>query len=55
MLNVAKLNAYYGKKQVLFGIDLTLGDGRIAAVIDGFARGIRARSAARGRDPPGRQ
>jgi branched-chain amino acid transport system ATP-binding protein len=33
MLNVAKLNAFYGKKQVLFGIDLTLGDGRIAAVI----------------------
>jgi branched-chain amino acid transport system ATP-binding protein len=33
MLNVKKLNAFYGKKQVLFGIDLTLGDGRIAAVI----------------------
>src|SRR5882762_4711056 len=33
MLNVEKLNAFYGKKQVLFGIDLTLGDGRIAAVI----------------------
>jgi branched-chain amino acid transport system ATP-binding protein len=33
MLNIEKLNAFYGKKQVLFGIDLTLGDGRIAAVI----------------------
>ena len=33
MLNVEKLNAFYGKKQVLFGIDLTLGDSRIAAVI----------------------
>jgi branched-chain amino acid transport system ATP-binding protein len=33
MLSVERLDAFYGKKQVLFGIDLTLGDGRIAAVI----------------------
>ena len=33
MLNVEKLDAFYGKKQVLFGIDLSLGDRRIAAVI----------------------
>jgi branched-chain amino acid transport system ATP-binding protein len=33
MLNVERLNAFYGKKQVLFGIDLTLDNGRIAAVI----------------------
>lgn len=33
MLTVEKLDAFYGKKQVLFGIDLTLGDRRIAAVI----------------------
>jgi branched-chain amino acid transport system ATP-binding protein len=33
MLNVEKLDAFYGKKQVLFGINLTLDDRRIAAVI----------------------
>jgi branched-chain amino acid transport system ATP-binding protein len=33
MLNVEKLDAFYGKKQVLFGIDLALDKGRIAAVI----------------------
>jgi len=33
MLTVENLNASYGKKQVLFGIDLTLGDRTIAAVI----------------------
>lgn len=33
MLTVRGLDAFYGKKQVLFGIDLTLGDGRIGAVI----------------------
>jgi branched-chain amino acid transport system ATP-binding protein len=33
MLSVERLDAYYGKKQVLFGIDLALADGRIAAVI----------------------
>jgi branched-chain amino acid transport system ATP-binding protein len=33
MLSVERLDAFYGKKQVLFGIDLTLADGRIAAVI----------------------
>lgn len=33
MLTVEHLNASYGKKQVLFGIDLTLGDRTIAAVI----------------------
>src|SRR3954453_16260144 len=33
MLSVARLDAFYGKKQVLFGIDLTLDRGRIAAVI----------------------
>ena len=33
MLSVSKLDAFYGKKQVLFGIDLTLGDRSIAAVI----------------------
>ena len=33
MLNVAKLDAFYGKKQVLFGIDMTLAERRIAAVI----------------------
>src|SRR6185369_13487208 len=33
MLEVEKLSAYYGKKQVLFDVDLTLGDGAIAALI----------------------
>jgi branched-chain amino acid transport system ATP-binding protein len=33
VLNVAKLDAFYGKKQVLFGIDMTLSERRIAAVI----------------------
>jgi len=33
MLAVEKLDAFYGKKQVLFGIDLTLDDRRIGAVI----------------------
>ena len=33
MLNVEKLDAFYGKKQVLFGIDMALADRRIAAVI----------------------
>ena len=33
MLNVEKLDAFYGKKQVLFGIDMALGERRIAAVI----------------------
>ena len=33
MLNVDTLNAFYGKKQVLFGIDMTLAERRIAAVI----------------------
>ncbi len=33
MLRVEGLNAYYGKKQVLFGIDLELPDGTIGAVI----------------------
>ena len=33
MLNVAKLDAFYGKKQVLFGIDMMLAERRIAAVI----------------------
>jgi branched-chain amino acid transport system ATP-binding protein len=33
MLTVEKLDAFYGKKQVLFGIDMALGDRRIAAVI----------------------
>jgi branched-chain amino acid transport system ATP-binding protein len=33
MLNVEKLDAFYGKKQVLFGIDMTLAERRIAAVI----------------------
>ncbi|MBI3992139.1 MAG: ABC transporter ATP-binding protein [Candidatus Lambdaproteobacteria bacterium] len=33
MLTVEKLNAFYGKKQVLFGVDLTLRDRSIAAVI----------------------
>jgi branched-chain amino acid transport system ATP-binding protein len=33
VLNVAKLDAFYGKKQVLFGIDMALADRRIAAVI----------------------
>ena len=33
MLNVAELDAFYGKKQVLFGIDMTLAERRIAAVI----------------------
>jgi branched-chain amino acid transport system ATP-binding protein len=33
VLSVAKLDAFYGKKQVLFGIDLALADRRIAAVI----------------------
>lgn len=33
MLSVEKLNAFYGKKQVLFGIDMMLADRRIAAVI----------------------
>jgi branched-chain amino acid transport system ATP-binding protein len=33
MLNVEKLDAFYGKKQVLFGIDMALAERRIAAVI----------------------
>ena len=33
MLNVENLNAFYGKKQVLFGINMILQAGRIAAVI----------------------
>ena len=33
MLNVQKLDAFYGKKQILFGVDLTLPDGGIGAVI----------------------
>lgn len=33
MLTVEKLDAFYGKKQVLFGIDMTLAERRIAAVI----------------------
>ena len=33
MLNVENLNAFYGKKQVLFGIDMMLLERRIAAVI----------------------
>jgi branched-chain amino acid transport system ATP-binding protein len=33
MLTVAKLDAFYGKKQVLFGIDMALAERRIAAVI----------------------
>lgn len=33
MLNVDSLNAFYGKKQVLFGIDMVLAERRIAAVI----------------------
>ena len=33
MLNVANMDAFYGKKQVLFGIDIALPERRIAAVI----------------------
>jgi branched-chain amino acid transport system ATP-binding protein len=33
VLTIEKLDAFYGKKQVLFGIDMTLPDRRIAAVI----------------------
>jgi branched-chain amino acid transport system ATP-binding protein len=33
VLNVGNLNAFYGKKQVLFGIDMMLPERRIAAVI----------------------
>lgn len=33
MLEVEKLSAYYGKKQIVFGVDLTLGDRAIAALI----------------------
>jgi branched-chain amino acid transport system ATP-binding protein len=33
MLSVQRLDAFYGKKQVLFGIELTLAERRIAAVI----------------------
>ena len=33
MLNVEKLDAFYGKKQVLFGIDIVLAGRRIAALI----------------------
>ena len=33
MLTVEKLDAFYGKKQVLFGIDMALAERRIAAVI----------------------
>ena len=33
MLNVEKLDAFYGKKQILFGIDMALAERRIAAVI----------------------
>jgi branched-chain amino acid transport system ATP-binding protein len=33
MLSIQHLDAFYGKKQVLFGIDLTLAERRIAAVI----------------------
>ncbi len=33
MLNVANMDAFYGKKQVLFGIDMMLAERRIAAII----------------------
>jgi branched-chain amino acid transport system ATP-binding protein len=33
MLTIRRLNAFYGKKQILFDIDLTLADRSIAAVI----------------------
>src|ERR1041384_3726172 len=33
MLSVQHLDAFYGKKQVLFGIDMALAERRIAAVI----------------------
>jgi len=33
VLNVVQLDAFYGKKQVLFGIDMALAERRIAAVI----------------------
>jgi len=33
VLTVEKLDAFYGKKQVLFGIDMALAERRIAAVI----------------------
>src|SRR5580765_4963057 len=33
MLSVTNMDAFYGKKQVLFGIDMTLAERRIAAVI----------------------
>lgn len=33
MLKVTAMNAFYGKKQVLFGIDMALAERRIAAVI----------------------
>jgi branched-chain amino acid transport system ATP-binding protein len=33
MLSIEKLDAFYGKKQILFGVDMTLADRRIAAVI----------------------
>ena len=33
MLIVEHLNAFFGKKQVLFGVDMTLADRSIAAVI----------------------
>jgi branched-chain amino acid transport system ATP-binding protein len=33
MLSIEKLDAFYGKKQILFGVDMTLADRSIAAVI----------------------
>jgi branched-chain amino acid transport system ATP-binding protein len=33
VLNVEGLNAFYGKKQILFGVDMALPDSRIGAVI----------------------
>src|SRR4030088_1187017 len=33
MLTIRRLNAFYGKKQILFDIDLTLADRSIGAVI----------------------
>ncbi|MFM9883656.1 MAG: ABC transporter ATP-binding protein [Burkholderiales bacterium] len=33
MLQVSQLDAFYGKKQILFGVDLTLAKGSIGAVI----------------------
>ena len=33
MLSVANMDAFYGKKQVLFGIDMALPERRIAATM----------------------